>query len=249
MGSKRPNKLRPLDVPPVVYASVSRKALRRAVASGVLSRANGKPLALYDRRRHAARRRNGTRVLVRIAGRAAAGAGAPIYPGAASPYETAGVSIKFVACAKVPDWLRGLARIDAAGGVVLAPGKRPRVLLLRKRDGRADRWVLPKGKRESQEQRRSAARREVLEESGLVRVDVGPFLVREHYFDLERGRVVFKEVSYFLMRSPKGARLKPNRAEGFVEGRWASFRSAFETTNPVRAHRSLRKARSAIRTK
>jgi 8-oxo-dGTP pyrophosphatase MutT (NUDIX family) len=248
MGSKR-RKIATAEVPPVLYASVSRKALRRAVATGTLVRPSGKPIALFERRRQAARQRNGAGVLLRVAGRMAAGAGAAIYPGDGVPFEIAKVPIKFVACAKVPDWLRGLSRVDAAGGIVLAPGKRPRVLLLRKREGRSRRWVLPKGKRERQEPRRSAARREVIEESGLSRVDVGAFLIREHYFDMENGRVVFKEVSYFLMRCPKGCRLKPNRAEGFLEARWSSFQTAFAATNPVRAHRSLRKARNAIRSR
>jgi 8-oxo-dGTP pyrophosphatase MutT (NUDIX family) len=230
---------------------VSQKALRRAISTRLLFRRNGKPVVLFERRSRAARENGSGRVVLRVAGRAAAAAGAAVYNGRTGRYEAESVPIKFAACVTIPCPVRGLQRIDAAGGVVVANGgKRPRVLLLRKRDGRTNRWVLPKGKRERSEARRRAARREVLEESGLARVDVGPFLLREHYFDVEDGRVVFKEVSYYLMRVPKGkTRLKVNRAEGFAEGKWMPFDAAFDATNPVRAHRSLRKARAAVKSR
>ena len=137
--------------------------------------------------------------------------------------------------------------MDAAGGVVVSSTKRPRVLLLMK-DGKGGHWVLPKGKRQIRERRRSAAKREVLEETGLVQVDVGRFLVREHYFDREGKNVLFKQVSYFLMSCPKGkTRLKVNRAEGFTRGSWMSFDAALAATSPLRAHLTLRKARIAAR--
>jgi 8-oxo-dGTP pyrophosphatase MutT (NUDIX family) len=250
MGSTRRKKLRASEIPTVLYASVPLKALRRALRSRLLYRLKGKPLVLYDRRSRAARRANGTRVVLRIAGRMAAAAGSEFFNGRPGRFETESIPIKFAACTKLPCPVRGLAQIDAAGGVVVAPNGKPRVLLLRKRERPANRWVLPKGKRQPQEARRNAARREVLEESGLARVDVGPYLMRERYFDVESGRVVFKEVSYYLMRVPKGkTRLKVNRAEGFAAGKWMSFDDALAATNPVRAHRSLRKARTAIKAK
>jgi len=248
MGATRRKKLRTSEIPPVLYASVSQKALRRALRSRLLFRLNGKPLALFDRRSRAARRANATRVVLRIASRVAAAAGAAFYNGRPGRFEAESIPIKFAACTKLPCPVRGLTRVDAAGGIVVAPNGKPRVLLLRKRERPANRWVLPKGKRQRQEARRRAARREVIEESGLARVEVGPYLMREHYFDVENGRVVFKEVSYYLMRCPKGkTQLKVNRAEGFAAGKWMSFDEALAATNPVRAHRSLRKARTAIK--
>jgi 8-oxo-dGTP pyrophosphatase MutT (NUDIX family) len=249
MASSKCKRLRVSEVPAVLYVRVSTKALRRAVGGRVLYRANGKPLVLYGRRRHAQQRATDARLVLRVAARASAAAGAKIYNGTPGRYETDSISIQFVSCTKLPYVIRNVPVIDAAGGIVVA-GKRARVLLLRKRNGRRSQWVLPKGKRERKEARRRAARREVLEESGLARVDVGPYLMRERYFDIEGGRVVFKEVSYYLMRCPEGkTALKVNGAEGFVEGKWMSFDAACAATNPVRSHRSLRKARAAIRAK
>lgn len=250
MGSSSQRKLRGSEVPPVLFASVSRKALRRAVESGFVTRMSGKPLTLYARRRQARRQGGESRVLLRFACRLAVKAGTALFATQDGNYSAETMPIRFASCSKLPDSLHGLLRVDGAGGIVVTRGKRPRVLLLTKREGRAKRWVLPKGKRQRSEARRRTARREVLEESGLSRVDVGPFLVREHYFDEDDGRVVFKEVSYFLMRCPKGkTRIAVNRDEGFTDGQWMSFRAAFEATNPVRAHRSLRKARAAVRSR
>ena len=98
------------------------------------------------------------------------------------------------------------------------------------------------------ETRKSAARREVLEETGLARVDVGRYLLRECYFDKVGRKILFKQVSYYLMRCPKGKeRLSVRKAEGFIRGKWVTFDEAFGATNPVRAYRTLRKARAAIR--
>ncbi len=188
-------------------------------------------------------------MILRVAARLAARGGSPIFANAdTGRFEAESIPIKLVACNKLPFVAQNIEIVDAAGGIVVTSEKRPRVLLLRKRDGRTNRWVLPKGKRERQEARRTAARREVIEESGLDRVEVGPYLLRERYFDVENGRVVFKEVSYYLMRCPKGrTRLRVNRAEGFDSGQWLDFARALETTNPIRAHRSLRKARSVVK--
>ena len=245
MPAAKRKRLRPTEVPLVLYSAVSKKALRRAIETRYLRRPSGKPLVLYERRRQAARRSTGTQAMVRIAARAAVRSGAVFYWGQGETIEVARVPLKYVGCAKLPWWLRGVPVIDAAGGVVLTSGPKPRVLLLSKSDGKARRWVLPKGKRARAEARRRAARREVIEESGLAKVDVGAFLQRERYFDIENGRVVFKEVSYYFMRCPKGkTRLRVNRAEGFKSGQWMPIDKALNVTNPVRAHRSLRKARS-----
>src|SRR5260370_25108364 len=52
----------------------------------------------------------------------------------------------------------------AAGGIVLTEGLRPRVAIVRLRRDKS--WVLPKGKLYHGEHARTAARREVLEETG-----------------------------------------------------------------------------------
>jgi 8-oxo-dGTP pyrophosphatase MutT (NUDIX family) len=235
------------DVPLVLHMCVSKKDLAQAVKRRFLRAAKGKTLTLHERR-GAAKRSLKAGVLLRVAARSAAAAGVEFTRSAKERYETERLSLKFAACAKLPSNLRNMPRVDAAGGVVVSMDEHQRVLLLLKKNGKNARWVLPKGKRRRLEARRCAAKREVLEETGLVRVDMGKFLFRERYFDVEKGRVVFKQVSYYLMRCPKGkTRLKVQRIEGFLRGSWVSFETAFHETNPVRAHGSLRKAREAAR--
>lgn len=247
MPAAKRKRLRPTEVPPVLYALVSKKALRRSIPTRFLKRPSGKQIVLYERRRQAAQRSTGTSIMLRVSARASMKSGVVFYKGQGTRYEAARIPLKYIGCAKLPSWLRDLPVIDAAGGVVVTNGPKARILLLSKSDGKAKRWVLPKGTRGRSESRRGAARREVLEESGLGRVDVGPFLNRERYFDVENGRVVFKEVSYFFMRCPKGrTRLRVNRAEGFKSGQWMPIDKALAATNPIRAHRSIRKARSLL---
>lgn len=247
MSSPQSAKLRPGKVPPVLFVAVSRRAMRLAIKTGTLVRISGKPLAMFESVRRATKRKaSDSKVILRISARAAAERGGRFYERGRGRYDCHSVPLKFAACTHLPPSI-DVPRVDAAGGIVVTSGARPRVLLLLKKSGSSERWVLPKGKRGRSENRRTAARREVLEESGLARVDVGTFLLREHYFDRERGKMVFKEVSYYLMRCPRGrTRLKPNRAEGFTRGQWASFRAALSSTDPVRAHHSILKARDAV---
>jgi len=247
MSPARPVKSKPSKIPAVLFATVSRKTMRLAVRTGTLVRVSGKPLKMYARASRALRSNGPNDIHVRISARAAALRGARFYATGSGKFESHSVPLKFAACPHLPPSIR-IPRIDAAGGVVVTSGGRPRILLLLKKSGSSERWVLPKGKRGRSERRRATARREVLEESGLARVEVGRFLLREHYFDREGGRMVHKEVSYYLMRCPSGrTQLKPNRSEGFTRGQWASFRAALAATDPVRAHQSIRKARDLVR--
>src|SRR5258705_2492765 len=65
------------------------------------------------------------------------------------------------------------APILAAGGIVLTEGLRPRIAVVRLRRDKS--WVLPKGKLYPGEHARTAAKREVLEETGH-QVSVHEFL-------------------------------------------------------------------------
>ncbi len=247
MSTPHGAKLKPSKVPAVLYAAMSRKAVRLAVRTGTLVRVSGKPIAMFERSSRARRKGGpGAKIVLRISARAAAERGSRFYDRGSGRIETHSVPLKFAACSNLPASI-AVPRIDAAGGVVVTAESSPRVLLLLKKSGSSERWVLPKGKLARSEQRRTGARREVLEESGLARVDVGAFLLRERYFDRERGRMVFKEVSYYLMRVAKGkTRLKTNRAEGFTRGKWSTFRSALASTDPVRTHQSILKAQKSV---
>jgi 8-oxo-dGTP pyrophosphatase MutT (NUDIX family) len=236
------------ELPLVLYVAVSQKELNAAVARRQLRASNGGPIAMFRRPEQAAKRGPTPHVVLRVAAREAASAGIEVVKGPKNRYGAARIPLQFVACSKLPRSIRGVRRVDAAGGVVVRDGDRPRVLVLQKEDAERMRWVLPKGRRRRSEARRRAAHREVLEETGLVTIKVGKFLARERYFDVERERVVFKQVSYYLTRCPNDkARIKVNGVEGFTSGRWVSLEKALEDTSAVRAHLSLRKARAALK--
>jgi ADP-ribose pyrophosphatase YjhB (NUDIX family) len=243
MARKR-EKVDTTKLPPLLYTVASAKALKRAVERGYLGGTDGEPVRLHEDPRG---EKGGTSVILRVASRLASEDGRRFYRVARGRYETARVPLKYVSCPHLPGSVKGVKRVDAAGGVVVdASGKR--VLLLLKSEGKRERWVLPKGKRRFLERRRRAARREVLEETGVEQVEVGAYLTRECYFDKMGKDLVFKEVSYYLMRCPKGrTRLDVRKEESFVRGQWMSFGAALKSTSPVRAHRTLRKARAAIK--
>jgi len=101
--------------------------------------------------------------------------------------------------------IRPTGSIRAAGGIVVRSAKKgPRVLLVHR--PRYDDWSFPKGKVDPGETFKEAAKREVLEETGLRCKTHRPRLPSMTYKD-RFGRD--KEVRYWLMTVEKGA-FKPN---------------------------------------
>ncbi len=99
--------------------------------------------------------------------------------------------------------------VISAGGVVISDTK---VLLLLNNKGK---WVLPKGHVEENESLRSAAVREVREESG-VEARIQKKLGWIQYEFYHRGRSHNKKVLWFKMKKI-GGQLAPLRQEGFVD--------------------------------
>ena len=95
-------------------------------------------------------------------------------------------------------------RVQAAGGVVWRRAPDGLEILVVHRP-RYDDWSFPKGKLDRGETHEVAARREVLEETGLE-VDLGPELVAVDYVD-HRGRP--KTVRYWSM-TVAGGEFAPN---------------------------------------
>src|ERR1700748_1436896 len=111
------------------------------------------------------------------------------------------------------------AQVTAAGGIVLRREQPPRIAVVRLR--KRDEWVLPKGKLDEGETPRTAARREVLEETGHD-VTVHEFLgtlVHDsggrsrvvHYWRMEAGATQVRD----LMRDIRAVEWLP--LEGAVE--------------------------------
>lgn len=99
--------------------------------------------------------------------------------------------------------------IISAGGVVIHES---RVLLLLNTHGK---WVLPKGHVEENESLRSAAVREVREESGLeAKIQKKLGWIEYHFY--YQGRCQNKKVLWFKMQRTGGIP-EPLRQEGFVD--------------------------------
>jgi 8-oxo-dGTP diphosphatase len=120
------------------------------------------------------------------------------------------------------------APILAAGGIVLSEGLRPRIAVVRLRRDKS--WVLPKGKLYPGEHARTAAKREVLEETGH-QVSVHEFLGAMSY--PVAGKI--KIVQFWHMRAIGG----PVRElmHDIKAVKWLSLKQAIDTL--TRAHEKV----------
>lgn len=99
----------------------------------------------------------------------------------------------------------------SSGGVVVFGNT---ILLLRKFNGD---WVLPKGRIEEGESTKSAALREVYEESG-VKGEIIKYLgkINYNYKNIIKDEIVVKTVHWYLMKANNMAS-KPRKQEGFAD--------------------------------
>jgi 8-oxo-dGTP diphosphatase len=107
--------------------------------------------------------------------------------------------------------------INAAGGIVIRGGARPRIAVVRR--SKDDRWVLPRGKLKRDENPIAAAKREVMEETGH-RVRVHEFLGTITYS--ARGRP--KLVQFWRMLAAE--RPSYDLTEDITEVRWLPLSAA-----------------------
>ena len=120
----------------------------------------------------------------------------------------------------------GSGEVRAAGGVVTRPGEHGIEVLVVHRPAYDD-WSLPKGKLEPGEDDATAARREVLEETGVDAVVIAPAGSVE-YTD-RRGRA--KRVAYFAMTPSVSSPRAPDE-EVDVVAWWSTARAAADLTYP-----------------
>jgi 8-oxo-dGTP pyrophosphatase MutT (NUDIX family) len=132
---------------------------------------------------------------------------------------------------------------QSAGGVVLRwlDGE-PHVLLIL--DPYRN-WGLPKGHLEDGEDARQAAAREVSEETGLDRLDVGPELHTIDWVFRRRGTLVHKFCTFFIMHSSEGEAI-PEVGEGITRCVWLPFPDALERLSYQNARETLRLARELL---
>lgn len=120
----------------------------------------------------------------------------------------------------------GDAEIEiSAGGVVIRSIQGvPHTLIIR---DPYQRWGLPKGHTEGSETPEETARREVVEETGLMDLRLGEELVTIDWFFRARGRKIHKFTTFFLMFSDQGDPL-PQEQEGITECVWVPLETAHE---------------------
>ena len=108
----------------------------------------------------------------------------------------------------------------SSGGVVVFGNA---ILLLKKYNGD---WVLPKGRLEKGENIKSAALREVLEETG-VKGEIINYIgaVHYNYKNLKEDELVSKTVHWYLMRS-SSMDCTPQRREGFIDAMYVHIDKA-----------------------
>lgn len=113
-------------------------------------------------------------------------------------------------------WLDRFRHIDAAGGLVQNEDNEYLCIFNR------GRWTLPKGHVEWREPLEDAAVREVIEETGISKVDLGEkMMVTYHTFRRGR-RWVLKITHWFGMKGLKNETLVPQAEEGIEAVDWLS---------------------------
>jgi 8-oxo-dGTP pyrophosphatase MutT (NUDIX family) len=111
----------------------------------------------------------------------------------------------------------------SAGGVIYRwSGGTAHVLLIR---DRYQHWGFPKGHLEGEETAADAALREVVEETGLDQLRLGPELRTIDWFFRFRGRLIHKYCHFYLIESPDGEPC-PQLEEGITECVWLPLHEA-----------------------
>lgn len=116
----------------------------------------------------------------------------------------------------------------SAGGIVLGDGGT--IALVKNADGDGA-WLFPKGHIEAEETDEEAARREILEETGLTDLeyldDLGSYTRPRIAQDGSPDPLEQKDIHMFLFAAPKGAVLAPTHE--IAEAIWKSFAHVAET--------------------
>jgi mutator protein MutT len=108
-------------------------------------------------------------------------------------------------------------KIIAAGGLVI---NEKNELLLMFRRGK---WDLPKGKVDEGEKLETAAVREVQEETGISKLELGNLIGITHheYFEKKLNEDVMKETHWFAMRADRNENFIPQTEEDIENIIWA----------------------------
>ena len=132
----------------------------------------------------------------------------------------------------------------SAGGVIYRwNGGTAHVLLIR---DRYRHWGFPKGHLEREETPADAALREVIEETGLSELRLGPELRTIDWFFRFRGRLIHKYCHFYLIESPAGEPC-PQLDEGITECVWLPLSEAIASISYDNAREVLQLAAELLR--
>ncbi len=98
-----------------------------------------------------------------------------------------------------------------------------------------EKWTFPKGHVEKGEAIEEAAARETLEEIGLQEIrfleDLGKISIwfRDRYE--KKGRLIHKDIHYFLFETPSHAELAPDPKENAYGAKWVPLKKTLETSS------------------
>ena len=117
--------------------------------------------------------------------------------------------------------------IDAAGGLVF--NEENEILLIHRRSF----WDLPKGKVDRGEEIPAAAIREVEEETGVSRIEMGDFIQRTyHTYRGKNNQRILKQTHWYRMNAPKQP-LVPQAEEDIEVAEWMSATDFFNENRQV----------------
>ena len=137
----------------------------------------------------------------------------------------------------------------SAGGVVVRMGDaggvtRPLFLIIR---DSYDNWGFPKGHVEDGERPEVAAVREVSEETGLGKLNLGASIDTIDWYFRFRGRLIHKVCHFYLMFT-EVANTSPQRSEGITACRWEAYEDAAQLVSYANARDVLKRAHELVTT-
>lgn len=98
-----------------------------------------------------------------------------------------------------------------------------------------DKWAFPKGHVEEGESLEEAAARETLEELGLEEIRLLDYLGKIDIWFRDRfekkGKLVHKDIHYFLFEAPKLAVLNPDPTQHAFDAKWLTERQLLSTSD------------------
>jgi len=107
--------------------------------------------------------------------------------------------------------------IEAAGGLVYDSDNQLLMIF------RNDKWDLPKGKLEVDENIEECAIREVKEECGVEELSIVKKLKSTYHTYKLNGRAILKRTYWFIMNSNNKSKLTPQLEEGITKVEWVSL--------------------------